>query len=112
MKDYSSRPYAKWIDNVILELFDVDPDSIYIGIIKDGEVKSTCWEIGQDERAALIQDILVIGVFEVVERNRDRFKEMAAEAFREFLDNKFDNHDEDEDEDEDEEYNEYEEDEE
>lgn len=109
MKDYSSRPYAKWIDNVILELFDVDPDSIYIGIIKDGEVKSTCWEIGQDERAALIQDILAIGVFEVVERNRDRFKEMAAEAFREFLDSRFES-EVDDDEEEVEEYDEDEED--
>ena len=109
MKDYSSRPYAKWIDNAIWELFEFDPDAIYIGVLKDGEVKSATWDVGQDERAALIQDILALGVFEVVERNRDRFKEMAAEAFREFLDSRFES-EVDDDEEEVEEYDEDEED--
>ena len=96
MIDFSAKPYAKWIDNSICELFEVDPDSIFIGIIKDGEVSSNFWNVGQDERAALIQEILALGVFEVIEKNRDKFRDMALETLNEFLEKRKEEEEEEE----------------
>ena len=83
MKDYSSKPYAEWIDKSIRQLFDLDPDAIYIGVIKDGEVGSLIWKIGKDERSMLIQEILALGVFEVIANSKDKITDMLIETLRE-----------------------------
>lgn len=81
MIDYSKRPYAQWLEGMAEELIMIDPDSIYVGIVKNGEVISSIWNVTQNERAALIQDILGLGVFEIIEQNRNLFRDKIKEAF-------------------------------
>ena len=84
--DYLSKPYAEWIDKSVRQLFELDPDAIYIGAIKDGEANSLVWKIGKDERSLLIQEILALGVFETIANSRDKIVQMLFEALKDKID--------------------------
>lgn len=109
MIDYTKRPYASWLEKTIKYLMELDPDSMYIGLIKDDEIVSACWDVGKDERATIIQEMLQLGVMESLENNRDLISDMVVEILEEIKSGEHPDHVEDEEDDE--EYNEEEDDE-
>jgi len=76
MIDYTSLPYAKWLEEANLALVEANPDSIYFGLIKDGEVMSSYYNVGDQERALILQEMLL---FSIVERTEDRMRDLIKE---------------------------------
>lgn len=76
MIDFESLPYAKWLEEANLALVETNPDSIYFGLIKDGEVMSSYYNVGDQERALILQEMLL---FSIVERTEDRMRDLIKE---------------------------------
>lgn len=78
MIDFESLPYAKWLEEANLALVETNPDSIYFGLIKGGEVYSSYYNVGDSERALILQEMLL---FSIVERTEDRIKDLVKEMY-------------------------------
>lgn len=53
--NFTDKPYAKWIEDTIQQLFKVDPTSIAIEMRDDKGQTYTCyWEVSRDDRACMI----------------------------------------------------------
>lgn len=76
MIDYTSLPYAKWLEEANKALVEINPDAIYFGLIKDGEVVSSYFNFDSQERALIIQEMLTMNV---LDRLEDHIDEMIAE---------------------------------
>ena len=76
MIDYTSLPYAKWLEEANKALVEINPDSIYFGLIKDGEVVSSYFNFDTVERSLILQEMLTMSV---LDRLEDHIDEMIAE---------------------------------
>jgi len=76
MVDYTSLPYAKWLEEANKALVEINPDSIYFGLIKDGEVVSSYFNFDNVERSLILQEMLTMSV---LDRLEDHLDEMLAE---------------------------------
>lgn len=76
MIDYTSLPYAKWLEEANKALVQINPDAIYFGLIKEGEVISSYFNFDSVERALIIQEMLTMNV---LDRLEDHVNEMIAE---------------------------------
>ena len=76
MIDYTTKPYASWLEEANKALVEIDPDGIYFGLIKDGEVVSSYWNINQSERIMLLQELIELGVLDFLESNREMIWEI------------------------------------
>ena len=62
--DFNNRPYSKWLDDRIVQLFEMDPESIAIVAINhDGTMASTYFNMHNEQRVtalrAIVQDALI-----------------------------------------------------
>ena len=78
MIDYTSLPYAKWLEEAIQALVKINPDSIYFGIIKDNEVVSSYFNFDNVELALIMKELLILSVL-------DRFEDHLDEMIQEYL---------------------------
>ena len=76
MIDYTSLPYAKWLEEANKALVEINPDSIYFGLIKDGEVVSSYFNFDNVECSLILQEMLTMSV---LDRLEDHLDEMLAE---------------------------------
>lgn len=78
MVDYTSLPYAKWLEEANKALVEINPDSIYFGIIKDGEVISSYFNFDTVERSLILQEMLTMSVL-------DRFEDHLEEIIQRYM---------------------------
>lgn len=89
MIDFESLPYAEWLEEANKALVDTNPDSIYFGIIKDGELVSSYYNVGQLERALILQEMMVLSL---IDRSYDTIQQM----FEDYLENRDETEDDEE----------------
>lgn len=80
MIDFESLPYAKWLEEANKALVDINPDAIYFGMIKNGEVISSYYDVGEPERALIIQEMLMLSL---MERSEERIRQLIDEYMEE-----------------------------
>ena len=78
MIDYTSLPYAKWLEEANKALVEINPDSIYFGVIKDGEVISSYFNFDTVERSLILQEMLTMSVL-------DRFEDHLEEIIQRYM---------------------------
>lgn len=83
MIDYTSLPYAEWLEEANKALVEVNPDAIYFGLVKNGEVISSFYNVGDAERALILQEILLLSI---VERTEGRIRDMIEDMYNEMQD--------------------------
>ena len=78
--DYQNKPYSKWLDDMIIELFDMDPASIAIvAINKDGTTATTYFNMHNGDRATAIRSMLQDSILEYVRLNADLIVDLLRE---------------------------------
>lgn len=80
MIDFESLPYAEWLEEANKALVDINPDAIYFGMIKNGEVISSYYDVGEPERALIIQEMLMLSL---MERSEERIRQLIDEYMEE-----------------------------
>lgn len=73
MIDFESLPYAEWLEEANKTLVEINPDSIFFGMIKDGEVVTSYYNVGDIERAQIIQELFILSI---IDRSSTTIKEM------------------------------------
>ena len=73
MIDFESLPYAEWLEEANKALVDINPDAIYFGMIKNGEVISSYYDVGEPERALIIQELFILSI---IDRSSTTIKEI------------------------------------
>ena len=54
-KDFTTRPYAKWLEDVVREMVGIDPVSVGMEMIDaDGQVYTCYYNTSRDDRACMI----------------------------------------------------------
>ena len=92
MIDFESLPYAEWLEEANKAHVGINPDSIFFGMIKDGEVITSYYNVGDVERAQIIQELFILSIL-------DR----SSTTIKEIIDNYLENGDQEEEEGEEEE---------
>lgn len=70
--DYQNKPYSKWLDDMIIKLFDMDPESIAIVTInKDGTTATTYFNMHNGDRVTAMRAIAQDSMLEYVRLNAD-----------------------------------------
>lgn len=71
MVDYTALPYANWLEEANKALIDINPDSIYFGLVKNGEVISSYYNFSNIEQALVINELLTNSVLDKLEEHLD-----------------------------------------
>ena len=80
MIDFNSLPYAEWLEEANKALVELNPDAIYFGLVKNGEVISSFYNVGDAERALIPQEILLLSI---IERTEDRVRGLMEDIYNE-----------------------------
>ena len=72
MNNWESKPYIEWLEGIIKELVDIDPECIALEMLDaDGKVYTCYWNISSDDRARLIGGMQDDDRMEWLKANRD-----------------------------------------
>ena len=53
--ELAAKPYAHWVEDMVQELFNIDPDAISMQMRDaDGQTYTCYWECSRDDRACMI----------------------------------------------------------
>ena len=73
--DWSGVPYAGWLEDIIREVVNIDPDCLALGMRdKNGKVYTAYWRVSGDDRAAIIAGMEDDDRMEWVKGNREAIR--------------------------------------
>lgn len=79
--DYTNRPYSKWLDGTITELFNLDPEAIAIvALCKDGTSATTYFNMHNGQRAEVLRAIVQDSLMDYIRVNADIIVEILRQA--------------------------------
>lgn len=71
-EEFAELPYAQWLDDTMMQLFEINPVCITINAITDdGEVLSGYWNCNANNRAIIMDAMRNDSLLEYIEDNRD-----------------------------------------
>lgn len=80
MVDYANKPYAAWVDDTIIRMFDVDPVSIAMEMRDKNGMTYTCyWNTSQDDRSCMIGAMKEDWLLDFVRNNKELLREIVDE---------------------------------
>ena len=84
--DYQNKPYSKWLDDMIIKLFDMDPASIAIVTInKDGTTATTYFNMHNGDRVTAMRAMLQDSILEYVHLNADLIVDLLREEIENII---------------------------
>lgn len=83
MDELLKKPYMPWLESALKAMVEVDPTSIYLGLVKGREVTPLCWNLSKESRGYILQNVIDIGVIEYIMNNKEDVAEMVRRAFEE-----------------------------
>lgn len=84
--DYQNKPYSKWLDDMIIELFDMDPASIAIVTInKDGTMATTYFNMHNGDRVTAMRAMLQDSILEYVRLNANLIVDLLREEIENIM---------------------------
>lgn len=80
MTDYQTKPYARWVEQMLTEMFEIDPESIALEM-RDEEGKTyTCYyNTSSNDRAIMIDAMQDDAKLEWVRNNKEAILELLEE---------------------------------
>lgn len=73
--DWTSKPYAPWLEGVIRDLVEIDPLCIAMQMIsKDGDVCTCYWNVNANDRAMMMGGMADDNRMEWMKNHREELK--------------------------------------
>ena len=70
--DYTTKPYAHWVEDVMREMFDIDPTAIALEMRDAKGQTYTCyWDCSRDDRACMIGAMQDDDLLDFIAVNKD-----------------------------------------
>lgn len=80
MAAWEDAPYVKWLEDIVREMVEIEPESIAMEMIGADDKTYTCyWETSADDRARMISAMQDDDRMEWVRENREAIKEILGE---------------------------------
>ena len=77
MADYTSKPYAHWVEDVMREMFEIDPTAIALEMRDAKGQTYTCyWDCSRDDRACMIGAMQDDDLLDFLAVNKDAVAEI------------------------------------
>lgn len=77
MTDYKTKPYAQWMEDVLPELVELDPESIgIICVMPDGTTGTSYYNADNEVRAGMIRAMLQDNLMGWIEANAEVIKDV------------------------------------
>lgn len=75
--ELAAKPYAHWVEDMVQELFNIDPDAISLQMRDaDGQTYTCYWNCSRDDRTIMMDAMRDDGLLEFVRMNRDELLEI------------------------------------
>lgn len=79
MVDYTTKPYAHWLEDVLPDLVELDPVSIgLVAIFPNGTTGTAYYNADNSDRSDMIRAIVEDSVLEFIKVNADRIADIIA----------------------------------
>lgn len=79
--DFANKPYAKWLENVVKDLYEIEPSALALQM-RDANGKTyTCyWQVSDDDRSVMIDAMKQDGLWNFIETNRAAIAALLSEG--------------------------------
>lgn len=75
--DYTTKPYAQWVEDTMREMFDIDPVAIAMEMRDSaGQVFTCYWNCDRNDMACMIDSLKDDSIIEFLRTNRDVVNEI------------------------------------
>lgn len=80
MTDYQTKPYARWVEQMLTEMFDIDPTSIALEMRdEEGQTYTCYYNTSSNDRAIMIDAMQDDAKLEWVRNNKEAILELLEE---------------------------------